>query len=253
MRDRPKIHAITTCSAAGWEQYGKRMALSWVKHWTVTLTVWSEGFTVDVPGVLDVKLGSVRWLQDFKAQHRALPKENYRMDAVRFAHKTAAVIEAALFEAALGTEHLIWVDADTVTHSRVPDPFVASLLPRGEEFISWLDRFNNYPECGFYVLNLAHPRMVERLETWRAWYTSGELFRLAEWHDSFVLQQLVERAGLATKSLSGPKARLTSHPFINGPLGAYMDHMKGPRKAAGKSNRRDLKVARPEPYWRSIR
>ena len=73
---------------------------------------------------------------------------------------------------------------------------------------------------------------------------------MAEWHDSYVIQQLVEGMGLKTKSLSGPEGFKTSHPFVNGPLGAYMDHLKGPRKAMGRSQARDLKVQRAEPYWR---
>lgn len=243
------IRAITTCSAAGWELYGQRMVEAWLKHWPVPLTVWTERFAC-MPGVDTRDLCSVQWLTEFKARHRHLPTENYRMDAVRFAHKTAAVIESAL---SMPCEHLIWVDADTVTHSPVPQHFVQTLLPRGEHYIAWLDRVGNYPECGFYILNCHHERHRELMECWRGWYVTGELFTLPEWHDSFVLQQLVERAGVGIKSLSGHRARSTPHPFINGPLGAYMDHLKGQRKLQGKSRRRDLKVARPEPYWRNVR
>ncbi len=245
------VRAITTCNAAGWALYGRRMAGSWAQHWPVPLTVWAEGFDIDVRGVAEAHdLRAVGWLAEFKARHRSRPTENYRMDAVRFAHKTAAVIESAL---SFDCGRLIWVDADTVTHSPVPPRFVEQLLPRGDEYIAWLDRAGNYPECGLYVINLEHPRHRELMERWRHWYMADEVFELPEWHDSYVLQQLVERAAVQTKSLSGPRARMTSHPFINGPLGAYMDHMKGQRKRAGKSNRRDLKIARAEPYWRTLR
>jgi hypothetical protein len=40
-----------------------------------------------------------------------------------------------------------------------------------------------------------------------------------------------------------------NHPFINGPLGAYMDHMKGDRKDQGRSLAADLLVRRDEGYW----
>lgn len=245
-----KVRAITTCSSAGWKLYGRRMAESWTRHWPVPLTVWTEGFLCPLSGVSVESLDSVGWLQDFKQRHRRLPTGNYRMDAVRFAHKTAAVIESAL---AFDCEHLIWVDADTVTHSRVPPAFVETLLPKGEQYIAWLDRVGNYPECGFYVLNLKHPEHRAAMLMWRSWYTGGDLFKLPEWHDSFVLQQLVEALGLPTKSLSGERAARTGHPFINGPLGAYMDHLKGARKQTGKSRRKDLRVLRTEPYWRGIR
>lgn len=251
-----KIQAITTCSAAGWEQYGRHMAGRWAENWPVPLHVWFEGFPPDpaLEGVHWSDLDSIGWLQQFKRDHaHRTPRSpyNYRLDAVRFAHKTAAVIQSALDQ--FDCDWLIWVDADTVTHRPVPPEFVQSLLPQGREFLAWLDRVGNYPECGFYVLNLRHPAMPERLATWRSWYVTGRLFQLREWHDSFVLQQLVETAGLGTKSLSGDRARRTSHPFVNGPLGAYMDHLKGSRKVEGKSRRGDLKVRRTEDYWKDFR
>jgi len=39
------------------------------------------------------------------------------------------------------------------------------------------------------------------------------------------------------------------HPLINSMWGAYLDHLKGGRKALGKSKRTDLLVPRTEPYW----
>lgn len=245
-----KIRAITTCSAAGWQQYGRRMVQSWAQHWPVPLTVWTEGFGCNIPGINTSSLESIYWLAEFKRDYKHLPTANYRMDAVRFAHKTAAVIESAL---AFDCDYLIWVDADTITHTSVPPAFVESLLPTGREYIAWLDRVGNYPECGFYVLNMRHPAHRILMAGWNSLYQTGDLFRLAEWHDSYVLQQLVEQHGLHTRSLSGKRGARTSHPFINGPLGAYMDHLKGPRKQAGKSRRRDLKVHRAETYWRSVR
>ena len=83
---------------------------------------------------------------------------------------------------------------------------------------------------------------------WKRLYTSGDIFKLDQWHDSYVLEHLVTTMGLKTKSLSGT-GRATSHPFINGPLGGYMDHMKGPRKQRGRSPVTDLRVQRSEPYW----
>lgn len=247
------VRAITTCHAKGWELYGRRMAQTWTQHWPVPLTVWTEGFECDVPGVTVHDLTSIEWLAEFKRAHRAkMPPGpyNYRFDAVRFAHKTAAVIESAL---AFDCDHLIWVDADTLTHAPVPGDFVRTLLPHEPEFIAWLDRFGNYPECGFYVLNMRHRLARYFVELWRDWHTDGTLFRLEEWHDSFVLQKFIEHRGIAWKSLSGPRARRTGHPFVNGPLGAYMDHLKGARKEEGKSRRKDLKVHRTETYWKGIR
>lgn len=241
--------AVSTCHLEGWKKYGQRMADTWTLNWPVPLAFFGEGF--DPPDDAFIHrmsdLNGVAWLQEFKRQHPYKPKGayNYRFDAARFAHKVAAVLEAASME----SEHLIWVDADTVTHTPVPVSFIDSLLPRGDEYIAWLDRKGKYPECGFFILNCQHPRHREFLTALRAAYATGSLFKMAEWHDSFVIQQLVEGMGLKTRSLSGKAGLNTSHPFINGPLGAYMDHLKGPRKQAGRSSGRDLKVERTENYW----
>jgi hypothetical protein len=40
------------------------------------------------------------------------------------------------------------------------------------------------------------------------------------------------------------------HPLINSAWGAYLDHLKGDRKTAGRSKLSDLKVKRTEAYWK---
>ena len=241
--------AVSTCHLEGWKKYGQRMADTWTRNWPAkTATSANPPPTSDEDFIQRVPdLNDITWLQEFKRQHpyKRPGAYNYRFDAARFAHKVAAVLEAASME----SEHLIWVDADTVTHTPVPVSFIDSLLPRGDEYIAWLDRKGKYPECGFFILNCQHPRHREFLTALRAAYVTGSLFKMAEWHDSFVIQQLVEGMGLKTRSLSGKAGFNTSHPFINGLLGAYMDHLKGPRKQAGRSSGRDLKVERTENYW----
>jgi hypothetical protein len=59
----------------------------------------------------------------------------------------------------------------------------------------------------------------------------------------------VKSMGLGWKSLSGG-FEASSHPFVNGPLGAYMDHLKGPRKHIGRSRPQDLQRRRGEAHWR---
>ena len=57
---------------------------------------------------------------------------------------------------------------------------------------------------------------------------------------------------ILTHNLSGSLGwRSVHHPFVNGPLGAYMDHMKGERKQYGRSLASDLMTQRDESYWQS--
>lgn len=244
------FEAVTTCSAEGWKAYGERMLASVERYWPLPIRFYSE----DISGALAFP----KWLDEFKAKHGGDPGKrgsrggrvyNYRFDAVRFAHKTAAVIDAAERSQA---DFLVWVDADTVTHADVTQAFLTELAPRPGEVISWLYRTKTYPECGFYILNLRCADTAVLLREWKALYTSGRVFLLPEWHDSYVLQQLVRSLKLSWHSISGG-AEDTSHPFINGPLGAVMDHFKGPRKAMGRSKRTDLRQPRDEAYWKGLR
>lgn len=250
------FEAVTTFSEVGRLQYGDRMVEAFATHWPneVELTVYSE----------DAKWRRALpdWLHAFKAAHggkkaanghhvagRSHGLYNYRFDAVRFAHKTAAVIDAAEHSTA---DVLIWIDADTVTHSPVTIDFLRGLMPAKGNVIAWLWRSKTYPECGFYMLNLKHPDTALLLTQWKALYTSGTLFHLPEWHDSYVLKELVRTLKLSWTSISGDAAA-TSHPFVNGPLGAVMDHMKGARKHVGHSKRTDLVTPRGEAYWKGIK
>lgn len=220
----------------------------------VPLYLYAEHFEPDHPRPLVRRLPG--WLDEFKARHAANPRAHglieesydYRQDCVRFAHKVAAVTDAAL---ALDTDVLIWADADIVTHAPVSSDWLTTLFPLGP-YIAWLDRSRHYPECGFYMLRCGHRVHREIMTRWEELYETDAVFRLAETHDSYVLQQLIleaERGGLiTTHSLSG-EARQHSHPFINGPLGTRLDHLKGPRKAVGRSQMSDLMTPRSEEYW----
>ncbi len=198
--------------------------------------------------------GLPAWLSEFKARHAENRRAHglvdgtydYRQDCVRFAHKVAAVTDAA-FE--LEADVLIWADADIVTHAPVTTDWLTTLFPAGP-YIAWLERDRHYPECGFYMLRCSHPAHREVMTRWRQLYETDAVFGLPETHDSYVLQQIIleaEREGLiTTHSLSG-EARQHRHPSINGPLGTRLDHLKGPRKGQGRSPRTDLMT----PRWRN--
>lgn len=250
-------HVVTTCNRAGWEETGRKMARSFLNRWpeSITLTVYAEDFDPDIDGVEVRRLPA--WLGEFKARHRDNTEAHghrrgiytYTHDAVKFAHKVAALTD---FGSGLSDGVLIWLDVDTFTHSPVDELWLDMLFPE-PAYIAWLDRQNAHPECGFVMFRCSHPYHARFMEAFREIYTSDALFKLPETHDSYVLQHLVSAKVIsrhipAPVSLSGG-ARRTSHPAINGPLGAKIDHMKGPRKAAGRSSRRDLIFARPEPYW----
>lgn len=251
-----KYRVVTTTNAEGWEQTGKRMAESFVERWTpdAHLTVYAEDFDVDVHGVTQRFLPA--WLDQFKEKHGGNDQHSgfrrqlydYRFDAVKFAHKVAALTD---FAARYDDGVVIWLDSDTYTHADVTNEWLEGLFPE-PSYLAWLDRQNSHPECGFVMYRAAHPFHKNFMAAFRDLYTSGQVIALPETHDSFVLQHLVgihvwNRNIEPPVSLSGETR--WHHPFVNGPLGACLDHMKGPRKFKGKSDKRDLRKPRREAYW----
>jgi hypothetical protein len=233
-----KYLVVTTYAERHWESHAKRCVESFSEHWQDDITLLhldDHGLEKESP-----------WLSQFKARHAHRPTTDYRMDAVRFAHKVAAIDLAAQAP----NDVLIWMDADCVTHAPVDAAWLDGLLRDGD--FAYLQRTMKYPECGFMMFRM-NQRGRAFIEHIVQQYASDALFKLREWHDSFVIDHVRaqrERLGmLRCVSLSGSAER-THHPLVNGPLGAKLDHLKGPRKQAGRSHDRDLKVRRTEPYWR---
>lgn len=260
---------VTTCSAHGWAVYGEAMLRSWERRWLAEgrMLVYAEDFNLsgfDRDRIEQMVLPA--WCDDFRNRNATRKRANgkngdggqysFRYDALRFAFKTAAVVDAAERG---GADWLIWIDADCLFHDYVTNETLEHLLeqsvPPGKPapHVAWLDREMLYPECGFYFLRISDPLVQNLIGRWRALYESDKVFRLEEWHDSYVLEMLViADSSLRIGSLSGPEGRKTTHPAVNGPLGAFLDHRKGPRKVTGP-RKGDLRVERQEPYWQERR
>jgi hypothetical protein len=269
---------VTTCNAAGYEVYGRRMASSFAEFWPadVSLLLYSEGFAADpLPGRMTERdlIESSPDLVAFKARHARNPrahgrvkpwrrlkigalsiplpvrvnKARYRWDAVRFSHKAFAIFHAARNTDA---DVLIWIDADTRFFAPVTHSELDTLAP-ADCALACLRR-PKFSECGFVVYNLSHPATGKIIADFERFYTEDLLFAEREYHDSFlfdVARQRAEAAGVAVHDIAAGIGSQASHVAINSRLGAFMDHMKGDRKQAGRSHDEDLLVPRTEPYW----
>jgi hypothetical protein len=224
-----QVKAVTTFARHHWDSHAQRCVESFEKFWPFKLTAYMDE---------DLEAQS-SWLADFKARHAHRRTDNYRFDAVRFAHKIAAI------ELAAGSDVLIWIDADCVTHAPVDEAWLLGLL--GDADFGYLRRTNKYPECGFMMFRM-NDRGREFIRRIVDQYRTDGLFEMAEWHDSWVIEEVRKGMGLKCASLSGD-AEHTGHPLINGPLGSRLDHLKGKRKEIGRSRPTDLKVKRAEAYW----
>ena len=250
-----KWSAVTTCNQAQWTAYGEAMAATFVRHWPreVRLTVYAEGFDGGAEEQFETipLAAAAPWLAPWKvarspAQCGLTPTGYaFRRDAVRFAHKIAAIGAAATELESV----LIWLDADIVAHAPVTLDWLEALLPADAD-MGWLDRDHVYPECGFLMFRLPQAgKIIRQIVTA---YQTGQIFKLREWHDSYVIETIVKAAETAgdlhVASLSG-EGRAHHHVLANSPLAERLDHLKGKRKAIGRTPRHERCVAGGGAYW----
>ena len=266
-----KIAVVTTFHDEGLKKYAQTMIDGFCEKWPreITLHIYPEKCNPiirDHNHVTLTDLDSVAALAAFKEQWKDVPKANgdvtndpvrskrkdagkgFKWHAIRFAHKVYAITDCARTTDA---DILIWMDADTICHSPITLERLHQLIPVDKD-LCFLGRKGKYTECGLYAMNLRSPLIHSFLNEFQRMYDDAEngIFRLAEWHDSFVFDAV--RAKFRNlKELDWSSHLITGegHPLINSEWGAYLDHLKGDRKTSGRSKLTDLKVKRTEAYW----
>ena len=279
------ITVVTTFHKPGLDLYAQRFLDSFAQNVAkaVKLVVYAEDCNPVNPDpnqitILDAKEALPK-LVAFKQRWKDVPKANgippddikarrprdwhkeFKWHAIRFANKTYAVFDAC--EKNYGTGRwIVWMDADSYIHSPWSLKQFEDLLP-DNAYITYVGRgkgSQTWPECGFYGLNLNHPVCHEFLKGFERMYEDADngIFTLEEWHDSYVFGELLKKYSefpshdySAEMYLKEAKTGGGGHPLINGPLGKWMDHMKGGRKDKGKSDAKDMMVSRTEDYWKS--
>jgi len=278
----PAITVVTTFHPSGLQKYGQRFLDSFALRVDkrIKLLVYAEDCTPINPDpsrieILDAKVVLPK-LNAFKSTWGHVPKANgdvsnepqrhtrkdwdkaFKWDAVRFANKTYAVYDAVT----RSKDWCVWMDADTFVHSDWTYEQFLELLPK-DAYITYVGRgkgSQTWPECGFYGLNLNHPVCHEFLKEFERMYEDAEngMFLLDEWHDSYIFGEVLKMYNQfpshdysADMYLREAKSGGGGHPLINGPLGKWIDHMKGGRKNKGKSDKKDIMVNRTEDYWKN--
>lgn len=265
-----KIAVVTTFHEDGLEKYGQRMINTFCANWPaeVVLHLYPEQCN---PAIRDhshvtlKRLEEIPELTAFKNQWKDVAKANgdvsadpvrskrkdsgkgFKWHAVRFAHKVYAIFDCARTTDA---DILIWMDADTICHSPISKNQIEKLIPSDKD-ICFLGRKEKYTECGLYSMNLRSPRTREFLKKFQTMYDDAEngIFKLDEWHDSFVFDAVRRSVQLNELDWSSHLIAGEGHPLINSEWGAYLDHLKGDRKSLGRSKDKDLKIKRTEAYW----
>jgi len=277
------ITVVTTFHKPGLLKYGQRFLDSFAERVDkrIKLLVYAENCQPVNPDPNQIKIfdafESLPKLNAFKSKWGDVPKANgippeeikarrprdwmkeFKWDAVRFANKVYAVFDAC----ERSTDWCVWMDADSFIHSDWSYEEFSKLLPE-DKWLTYVGRgkgSQTWPECGFYGMNLNKRVCKDFLAEFEDMYEDAEngIFRLEEWHDSYVFGAILhdykrQNSNVhdysANMYLKEAKSGGGGHPLINGPLGKFMDHMKGGRKDSGKSKKSDIMVNRTEDYWR---
>lgn len=275
------ITVVTTFHQPGLTLYGQRFINSFAENVDkrIKLLVYAEDCNPTNPDVDQITILNAkevlpkltafkeRWKDDPKAngippEHikRKRPRDwnkEFKWHAIRFANKVYAVFDACQKRP---SNWVVWMDADTYVHSTWSYTNFKNLLPENK-YITYVGRgkgSQTWPECGFYGFNLNHPVAHDFLKEFERMYEDADngIFTLEEWHDSYVFGEILKKYKdfpsldySADMYLREAKTGGGGHPLINGPLGKFIDHMKGDRKNIGKSKSSDIMVNRTEEYW----
>lgn len=251
---------VTSCSLSGWGQYGLKFLTSFDQFWPpdVHLHIVSEDRIEPPESIMrkrpQIKLWDLRGSPAavaFSAKHEGNPVANgfrpgcpiaswrskktgydYRKDAFRFSKKVFAI--NLVIPSISDADQFMWLDADTITLKGVP-PTLFDFLPPRNYALAYLDRTPYHSECGFVGYNLAHPTTRPFLQEFSRLYESEQVFKLDEWHDSWVFDWLRKKLAIPSFQIPYDKRHIT-HPFVYSELGQYMDHLKGMRKQRGVSH-----------------
>lgn len=262
------ISVVTTSNLKGWKDYTSRMVKTFNQYWDPSIKLYFYNEDIPNPPEYDNVIYRelpdwfIKWKKvhkDNKFAHGRDPRRNrktreydFRLDCVKFSHKIAALTDIGL---ELDQGLLIWLDADTVTHEPVDPEWLYQLRPKGDVYMSWLDRARFYPECGFMIFDCSHRSHRQFMEILLKTYKMDKVFKYNETHDSYVIEKLVHqgiRDGMfkAPKSISG-QFRREHHVFPHTVLGERLDHAKGPRKRHGRTSKNEVrKAGRKEAYWK---
>ena len=277
------ITLVTTFHKPGLDLYGQRFLDSFARRVDkkIKLLVYAEDCSPRNPDPEQITIYDAKKelpkLNAFKDKWGNVPKANgdiskdpirskrkdsnkeFKWDAIRFANKIYAVLDAC----EKSTDWCVWIDADTFVHSDWSYDDFCKLLP-DNKWLTYVGRgkaAQTWPECGFYGMNIKNVACKEFLEELEWFYENAEkgIFTLDEWHDSYVFGDILKRKRVkhhnvydyaADMYLKTAKTGGGGHPLINCVLGNWIDHLKGARKHDGKSKPKDLIVDHGNNYWK---
>ena len=252
-----KYEVITSMNEELYNVIGHKMISSFLENWPEDAVLWvymEEDFTIpENSRIVKSSIQDDPAFQEFVSRHSKrfdqLNKKELHKGAIRFAPKSFTIFNHCI---ETDTDFVIWMDSDIETFAPMNKNFINSLVREGV-YTTFLGREDTFTEGGLVVYNVKHEKNEAFMEHWRIMYEFDQVFRLDEWHDCAIFDYLRNRLLTEEEQLNlSPWGRGFEHVFNNSILGAYMDHMKGPRKELGHSYFEDLslEIATPQAIER---
>ena len=229
-----KINFVTSFNEEIYTVVGHHLINSIKNNWepSIKVTGYYHDFNPKNYSIKDIDLKSLEDLEEYKnylevnKEHNGTENNtieyNWHLDSLRWSHKVFALTEKAfeLAEESKDAGWLIWIDADSLAKKRLVAKDILNMLP--EECDVVYKGVRNYPDKTFYLdtsfiaFNLNKKPALDLLGDLRGAYISGELLQYREWHDSFLLERLLniyKAHGMKIKSLEQ--------------IGDYITHFEG--------------------------
>lgn len=219
-----KIRVVTTWNKQLYRQYAHRFENTYC--WDFPLTVYNED-----DGMFDL----IPECKEFVERNKHRPHADFLRDATRFCYKVYAYTHAILNDN--DSDYIIGIDADSVFYQPMTEKFVADKLHKPDHMMTYLGRGGQYSECGFLGFNMQHPYTKMYAATMKKMYDSDELFKLIEWHDSYIWDHVrMKFEGKYQIKNLNIGDRKKAHVQARSILARYYDHTKGEvRKRQGFS------------------
>lgn len=239
MRD---IKFVTSFSQEGYKLYGKKFLESYVKHVDAPIMVYFE--TREKPdfthrNVNYIPLSKIAGIMNYLQSMSVFPmmkgilgdKRLYQYDVYKFCRKMFAQCDAAT----RSTDIVCWIDADVVIEKDLPIEWVEDLFSEREDGLSpfcCVMRRPSFHLCASFVAwDVTHE---QSLPFWNAYFDmmiSGRFLLLPEWHDSFILESILDGMELDVNDIAG------IHELGKGPVNVFNTVFEG----VAKHNKGNLK------------
>ncbi len=234
------IRVVTCCWGVAPETYGRQFVESFAKFWPKSheLVVYADR-PMPLPRGEWRDLMEIDGLAAFQARHADNPTAHgkqkaegwrvrdlqsgysFRHDAAKWAYQ--AMTPSAAADGLVEDDILVWLDADTVTTSPVPEKWIETLLD--DKDVAYLGREGSHSEIGFMAFRMLPGRQI--VDRFADIYRTDEVFKLTETHSAFVFDVARVEAGLPEHNLNpGGKG----HVWPTSALAEYTKHLKGNRK-----------------------